>query len=119
MIATRISQKDARFYFVSYPCEDVLRRVRFISRFYAEGEAPIAAADVGSGAQRTFSPEVIAAVRTNVSLPNIVCGGIRDSATARALCQAGVDVLVVGTIFEEDPERIFALSRAANADKRF
>lgn len=49
MIATRISQKDARFYFVSYPCEDVLRRVRFISRFYAEGEVPIAAADVGSG----------------------------------------------------------------------
>jgi len=47
MIATRISQKDARFYFVSYPCEDVLRRVRFISRFYADGEAPIAAADVG------------------------------------------------------------------------
>lgn len=47
MIATRIAQKDARFYFVSYPCEDVLRRVRFISRFYADGEAPIAAADVG------------------------------------------------------------------------
>jgi DGQHR domain-containing protein len=42
MIATQVRQKDARFYFVSYPCEDVLQRVRFISRFYAEGEAPIA-----------------------------------------------------------------------------
>jgi DGQHR domain-containing protein len=43
MIATQIRQKDARFYFVSYPAEDILRRVRFISRFYAEGEAPIVA----------------------------------------------------------------------------
>ena len=43
MIATRIPQKDARFYFVSYPAEDLLRRVRFISRYYAEGEAAIAA----------------------------------------------------------------------------
>jgi DGQHR domain-containing protein len=27
-------QKDAEFYFVSYPAEDLLRRVRFVSRFY-------------------------------------------------------------------------------------
>jgi len=39
MIATRIRQKDAVFYFVAYPSEDLLRRVRFISRFYDEGEA--------------------------------------------------------------------------------
>ena len=46
MIATQIRQKDARFYFVSYPCEDILQRVRFISRFYGEGETPIAAEEV-------------------------------------------------------------------------
>ncbi len=39
MIATRIRQKDAVFYFASYPSEDLLKRVRFISRFYDEGEA--------------------------------------------------------------------------------
>src|SRR5204863_4315386 len=49
MIATQIRQKDASFYFVSYPCEDILRRVRFISRFYADGEAPIAADEAGKG----------------------------------------------------------------------
>ncbi len=38
MIATRIRQKDAVFYFASYPSEDLLKRVRFISRFYDEGE---------------------------------------------------------------------------------
>jgi DGQHR domain-containing protein len=38
MIATQIRQKDAVFYFVAYPSEDLLTKVRFISRFYDEGE---------------------------------------------------------------------------------
>jgi DGQHR domain-containing protein len=38
MIATRIRQKDAVFYFVAYASEDLLTKVRFISRFYDEGE---------------------------------------------------------------------------------
>jgi DGQHR domain-containing protein len=36
MIATRIRQKDAVFYFVAYRSEDLLTKVRFISRFYDE-----------------------------------------------------------------------------------
>jgi DGQHR domain-containing protein len=36
MIATQIRQKDAVFYFVAYPSEDLLDKVRFISRFYDE-----------------------------------------------------------------------------------
>ena len=39
MLALRMRQKDAEFYFVSYPAEELLRRVRFVSRFYgARGE---------------------------------------------------------------------------------
>src|SRR5574341_2403263 len=38
MLATRIRQKDGTFYFASYPAKDLLARVRFISRFYGEGE---------------------------------------------------------------------------------
>jgi DGQHR domain-containing protein len=38
MVATQIRQKDAVFYFVAYPSEDLLTKVRFISRFYDEGE---------------------------------------------------------------------------------
>jgi len=38
VIATQIRQKDAVFYFVAYPSEDLLTRVRFMSRFYDEGE---------------------------------------------------------------------------------
>jgi len=70
--------------------------------------------DTGSGAERTVSPAMIAAVRAQVDLPIIVGGGIRDARTARALCDAGADVLVVGTAFEEDPERIFAMSAAVH-----
>src|SRR5207247_10911483 len=38
MIATQIRQKDAVFYFASYASEDLLTKVRLISRFYDEGE---------------------------------------------------------------------------------
>src|SRR3954464_2803628 len=38
MVATQIRQKDAIFYFVAYPSEELLTKVRFISRFYDEGE---------------------------------------------------------------------------------
>jgi DGQHR domain-containing protein len=36
MIATQIRQKDALFYFASYPSATLLQNVRFISRFYDE-----------------------------------------------------------------------------------
>lgn len=38
MLATQIRQKDGVFYFVAYPAEDLLEKVRFMSRFYDEGE---------------------------------------------------------------------------------
>jgi DGQHR domain-containing protein len=41
MLATQVRQKDSVFYFAAYPAEDLLDRVRFISRFYAEGERSI------------------------------------------------------------------------------
>lgn len=38
MHATRIRQKDGVFYFAAYPARDLLAKVRFISRFYGDGE---------------------------------------------------------------------------------
>jgi DGQHR domain-containing protein len=48
MLATQIRQKDGVFYFVAYPSEDLLHKVRFISRFYTEGDK-IAAEEVEAG----------------------------------------------------------------------
>ncbi len=45
MLATQVRQKDGVFYFAAYPTEDLLDKVRFISRFYGEGER-IAAEEV-------------------------------------------------------------------------
>ncbi len=46
MLATQIRQKDSCFYFVAYPAEDLLEKVRFISRFYAEEGGKISAEEV-------------------------------------------------------------------------
>jgi DGQHR domain-containing protein len=48
VIATQIRQKDGVFYFVAYPAEEILEKVRFISRFYAEG-TPIAREEIDEG----------------------------------------------------------------------
>jgi DGQHR domain-containing protein len=42
MIATQLRQKDAIFYFASYPSEQLLSRVRFISRYFDEEGGVIA-----------------------------------------------------------------------------
>jgi DGQHR domain-containing protein len=49
MLATQVRQKDSVFYFAAYPAEDLLDRVRFISRFYAEGERSLAPEDAEEG----------------------------------------------------------------------
>ncbi len=38
MLATQVRQKDSVFYFVAYPAANLLDRIRFISRYYGEGE---------------------------------------------------------------------------------
>lgn len=38
MLATRIRQKEGVFYFIAYKAVDLLDRVRFVSRYYYEGE---------------------------------------------------------------------------------
>ncbi|MDW8274580.1 MAG: DGQHR domain-containing protein, partial [Chitinophagales bacterium] len=43
MLATQIRQKDAVFYFISYPATDILRKIKFISRFYDEDSGRIEA----------------------------------------------------------------------------
>ncbi len=48
MLATQVRQKDGVFYFAAYPAEDLLDKVRFISRYYGDGEK-IAAEEAEAG----------------------------------------------------------------------
>lgn len=70
--------------------------------------------DGGSGADRPVSPEMILAVSKAVNIPLIVGGGIRNEEQMRTAFQAGADVVVVGTAFEEEPELLFAFAQSRN-----
>ena len=41
MLATRVRQKEGTFYFVSYKTPDLLRKLRFISRFHQDLLRPL------------------------------------------------------------------------------
>lgn len=59
--------------------------------------------EAGSGASHSVEPDMIAAIRKNISLPLIVGGGIRSELTALELFKAGADMIVVGNAVEKDP----------------
>jgi phosphoglycerol geranylgeranyltransferase len=68
--------------------------------------------DGGSGASKCISESMVRAVRQSVELPIIVGGGIRNESQAAALFKAGADLVVIGTVFEEEPELLFSIGAA-------
>jgi phosphoglycerol geranylgeranyltransferase len=60
--------------------------------------------EAGSGAKKNVSPEMISNVRKYFDGLLIVGGGIRDSAIAKDLVDAGADILVISTLLERDPD---------------
>jgi len=61
--------------------------------------------EAGSGADKPVPPEMIKLVKSYLSVPLIVGGGIRDGAAARQTMEAGADIIVTGTLVE-DTEKI-------------
>jgi phosphoglycerol geranylgeranyltransferase len=57
--------------------------------------------EAGSGAPKPVPLEMVKQVKTNLSIPLIVGGGIRDGNTAYELAKAGGDIIVTGTVVEE------------------
>ena len=64
--------------------------------------------EAGSGASHSVEPDIIRAIRENISLPMMVGGGIRTAETAMELFNAGADMIVVGNALEKDPGLIEA-----------
>ena len=56
----------------------------------------------GSGARRPIEAQMLRRVRSRVSAPLIVGGGIDSGKKAVALCQSGADVIVAGNSIEKD-----------------
>lgn len=65
--------------------------------------------EAGSGAENTVSPDMVKLVRDHISVPLITGGGVRDTLAARRLCDAGTDMIVVGTAVENNGHLLAAL----------
>ncbi|MHB8351732.1 MAG: phosphoglycerol geranylgeranyltransferase [Thermoplasmata archaeon] len=61
--------------------------------------------EAGSGAPEPVPAELVRAVREVLSVPLIVGGGIRTGADAGRLLEAGAQILVTGTVAEEEGVR--------------
>ena len=57
--------------------------------------------EAGSGALKSVSTEIIQAVKSAISIPLIVGGGIRTPLKLQQAYEAGADLVVVGTAFEK------------------
>jgi len=58
--------------------------------------------EAGSGAPAPVPAAMVRAVRESLTIPLIVGGGIRSGAEAKGLIDAGANILVTGTITEEE-----------------
>jgi phosphoglycerol geranylgeranyltransferase len=56
--------------------------------------------ECGSGAPAPCPVDIVRAVREVLDVPLVVGGGIRSGPEARAILEAGADILVTGTIAE-------------------
>ncbi|MDD2564841.1 MAG: geranylgeranylglyceryl/heptaprenylglyceryl phosphate synthase [Salinivirgaceae bacterium] len=56
--------------------------------------------EAGSGASTPVSLEIIKAIRSNVSIPIIVGGGIKTKEQMEQIYDAGANLIVIGTAFE-------------------
>jgi phosphoglycerol geranylgeranyltransferase len=58
--------------------------------------------EAGSGAEDPIPPTMISAVKKNLSIPLIVGGGIRTPESAFKAKKSGADIIVTGTLVEEE-----------------
>ena len=59
--------------------------------------------EAGSGASQHVSLEMIRLISQNIHSPLIVGGGIRSMKTIQEVYDAGADLVVIGTVFENNP----------------
>jgi len=56
--------------------------------------------EAGSGAKAPVPPEMVKLVKSQLDVPLIVGGGIRDGPTAKTTVEAGADIVVTGNLIE-------------------
>ena len=71
--------------------------------------------DAGSNPEKPVSDEMIKAVRKAVDIPIIVGGGIKSAEVANKKIEAGADVIVTGSIIEENVEELRKIVEAIHS----
>jgi putative glycerol-1-phosphate prenyltransferase len=71
--------------------------------------------DAGSGARKAITEEMISLVASNINIPLIVGGGIKNAEKAYLNCKAGADVIVVGNAIEKDSSLIKEIAAAIHS----
>ena len=74
--------------------------------------------DAGSGAVQPVPVETVHKVRRQIDRPLIVGGGIRTAEEASARCEAGADLIVVGSAIEQEPGLLVDMSRAVHGKSK-
>ncbi len=62
--------------------------------------------EAGSGANMRVNEKLVACVKEKISIPLMVGGGIRTPEDILSLFKAGADILVVGSVIEENPDML-------------
>ena len=71
--------------------------------------------DAGSGAKTPITESMIKAVASQIKIPLIIGGGIREPEKAYLNCKAGADMIVVGNAIEKDNGLIIEMASAIKA----
>ena len=71
--------------------------------------------DAGSGAKNPINESMISSVSSQISIPLIVGGGIRNAEQAFKSAKAGADIIVVGNAIEKDDSLILEIGNAIHS----
>jgi putative glycerol-1-phosphate prenyltransferase len=71
--------------------------------------------EAGSGAYPPVLPEMISTVKSSISIPLIVGGGLRDEKSILTALHAGADAVVIGNVLETSPELMLPFAKLVHA----
>jgi putative glycerol-1-phosphate prenyltransferase len=66
--------------------------------------------EAGSGAKKPVNQQIISQVKSQITVPLIVGGGLRSKNDLKNALNAGADLLVAGNYFEKEPEKVIEFS---------
>lgn len=71
--------------------------------------------EAGSGAIKPVSNKMISEVKSQIKIPLIVGGGIKNTQQLKEVLQAGADMVVIGTATETNPNKVTEFAEIINS----